>query len=230
MDINTIHSTILFYLNKEQNGYVTHEEIDEVLDRAQMVLFNQYHTNPKLPAQAQANVYGESQRMDDALSPFKASYTLNAGNTPGGLITLPAGYMHLINLYTTTFNSQLGRNVYSGVQMLSEEELVERLESQVIPVTPEDPVGIMLSQNRIQLYPATTATGQVNYFTRPVKPVFAYTQVGRVITYNQAGSTQMLWKDMDINNIISTALSYFGLNFSSQEVMQFAELKNAQGQ
>lgn len=230
MDINTIHSTILFYLNKEQNGYVTHEEIDEVLDRAQMVLFNQYHTNPKLPAQAQANVYGESQRMDDALSPFKASYTLNAGNTPGGLITLPAGYMHLINLYTTTFNSQLGRNVYSGVQMLSEEELVERLESQVIPVTSEDPVGIMLSQNRIQLYPATTATGQVNYFTRPVKPVFAYTQVGRVITYNQAGSTQMLWKDMDINNIISTALSYFGLNFSSQEVMQFAELKNAQGQ
>jgi hypothetical protein len=230
MDINTIHSTILFYLNKEQNGYVTHEEIDEVLDRAQMVLFNQYHTNPKLPAQAQANVYGESQRMDDALSPFKASYTLNAGNTPGGLITLPAGYMHLINLYTTTFNSQLGRNVYSGVQMLSEEELVERLESQVIPVTSEDPVGIMLSQNRIQLYPATTATGQVNYFTRPVKPVFAYTQTGRTITYNQAGSTQMLWKDMDINNIISTALSYFGLNFSSQEVMQFAELKNAQGQ
>jgi hypothetical protein len=230
MDIKVIHDTVLFYLNKEQNGYVTHEEIDEVLDRAQMVLFNQYHTNPKLPAQAQANVYGESQRMDDALSPFKASYTLNAGTTPGGLITLPAGYMHLINLYTTTFNSQLGRNVYSGVQMLSEEELVERLESQVIPVTSEDPVGIMLSQNRIQLYPATTATGQVNYFTRPVKPVFAYTQTGRTITYNQAGSTQMLWKDMDINNIISTALSYFGLNFSSQEVMQFAELKNAQGQ
>lgn len=230
MDINTIHSTVLFYLNKEQNGYVTHEEIDEVLDRAQMVLFNQYHTNPKLPAQAQSAVYGESQRIDDALSPFKAVYTLTAGNTPGGLITLPAGYMHLINLYTTTFNSQLGRNVYSGVQMLSEEELVERLESQVIPVTSDDPVGIMLSQNRIQLYPSTTVTGAVNYFTRPVKPVFAYTQVGRTITYNQAGSTQMLWKDMDINNIISTALSYFGLNFSSQEVMQFAELKNAQGQ
>lgn len=230
MDINDIHSVVLFYLNKEQNGYVTHEEIDDVLDRAQMVLFNQYHTNPKLPAQAQANVYGESQRIDDALSPFKATYVLNAGNTPGGLITLPAGYMHLINLYTTVYNSQLGRNVYSGVQMLSEEELVERLESQIIPPTADDPVGIMLSQNRIQLYPSTTATGQVNYFTRPVKPVFAYTQVGRVITYNQAGSTQMLWKDMDINNIISTALSYFGLNFSSQEVMQFAELKNAQGQ
>lgn len=230
MDINTIHQTVLFYLNKEQNGYVTHEEIDEVLDRAQMVLFNQYHTNPKIPASAQASVYGESQRIDDALSVFKAVYTLNAGNTPGGLITLPAGYMHLINLYTTVYNSTLGRNVYSGVQMLSEEEIVERLESQVIPVSASDPVGLMLSGNRIQLYPSAPATGAVNYFTRPVKPVFAYTQVGRVVTYNQAGSTQMLWKDMDINNVISIALSYFGLNFSSQEVMQFAELKTAQGQ
>jgi hypothetical protein len=114
--------------------------------------------------------------------------------------------------------------------MLSEEEIVERLESQVIPVSASDPVGLMLSGNRIQLYPSAPATGGVNYFTRPVKPVFAYTQVGRVVTYNQAGSTQMLWKDMDINNVISIALSYFGLNFSSQEVMQFAELKTAQGQ
>jgi hypothetical protein len=40
----------------------------------------------------------------------------------------------------------------------------------------------------------------------------------------------MPWKDMDVNNIISIALSYFGLNFSSQEVIQFAELKTAQGQ
>lgn len=230
MDIKIIHDTILFYLNKEQNGYVTHEEIDEVLDRAQMVLFNQYHTNPKIPAQAQASVYGESQRIDDALSIFKSVYTLTAGNTPGGLITMPSGYMHLINVYTTVYNATILRNVYSGVQMLSEEEVVERLESQVIPVTSDDPIGLMLSGNRIQLYPSAPVTGGVNYFSRPIKPVFAYTQAGRVITYNQAGSTQMLWKDMDINNIISIALSYFGLNLSSQEVMQFAELKNAQGQ
>ena len=230
MDIKTIHDIILFYLNKEQNGFVTHEEIDDVLDRAQMVLFNQYHTNPKIPGQSQAAVYGESQRIDDALSIFKVAYALNAGNTPGGLITMPAGYMHLINVYTTVYNSTIGRNVYSGVQMLSEEEVVERLESQVIPVSADDPIGLMLSLNRIQLYPAAPATGGVNYFTRPIKPVFAYTQTGRVVTYNQLGSTQMLWKDMDINNIVSIALSYFGLNMSSQEVMQFAELKNAQGQ
>ena len=230
MDIKTIHDTVLFYLNKEQNGFVSHEEIDEILDRAQMVLFNQYHTNPKVPAQQQAAVYGESQRIDDALSPFKSKYTFNAGLTPLGLITLPSGYMHLISLFTTVYNNALARNVYSGVQMLSEEELVERLESQVIPVSVDDPVATMVSGNQIQLYPSQGSSGVVHYFSRPIKPVFAYTQVGRVITYNQVSSVQMPWKDMDVNNIISIALSYFGLNFSSQEVIQFAELKTAQGQ
>lgn len=230
MDIKVIHDIILFYLNKAQNGYVSHEEIDGVLDKAQLVLFNQYHTNPKLPNQAQAMLYGESQRIDDALSTFKAKYTFTPVTSPSGIITLPANYMHLLSLYTTVYSNALARNVYSGVQVLSEEELIERLESQVIPVSLEDPIAIMNSQNMIQLFPEQGQTGGVYYLRRPATPVFAYTQSGRVITYNQAGSTQLEWRDFDINNIIAIALSYYGLNLSSNEVMQFAELKTQQGQ
>lgn len=230
MDLKVIHDTILFYLNKEQNGFVTHGEIDNVLDKAQLVLFNQYHTNPKLPSQAQAALYGESQRIDDALSTFKAKYTFTALTTPSGVITLPSDYMHLLSCYTTVFNPTLSRNVYSGVQVLSEEELIERLESQVIPVSVDDPIAIMNSQNKIQLFPETGQIGGVYYLRRPIAPVFVYSQSGRTVTYNQAGSTQLEWRDFDINNIISIALSYYGLNLSSAEVMQFAQLKTQEGQ
>ncbi len=230
MDIKVIHDTILYYLNKDQTGYVTHSEIDQVLDKAQLALFNQYHTNPKLPSQAQAALYGESQRIDDALSTFKAKYTFVNGTSPSGIVTLPSDYMHLLSLYTTVYNNQLGRNVYSGVQVLSEEELIDRLESQVIPVSLEDPIAIMNSQNRIQLFPEQGQTGGVYYLRRPAAPVFAYTQSGRTVTYNQGGSTQLEWRDYDCNNVISIALSYYGLNLSSQEIMQFAELKSQQGQ
>jgi hypothetical protein len=230
MDIKVIHDTILYYLNKDQTGYVTHSEIDQVLDKAQLALFNQYHTNPKLPSQAQAALYGESQRIDDALSTFKSKYTFVNGTSPSGIVTLPSDYMHLLSLYTTVFNSQLGRNVYSGVQVLSEEELIDRLESQVIPVSLEDPIAIMNSQNRIQLFPEQGQTGGVYYLRRPVAPVFAHTQSGRTVTYNQAGSTQLEWRDFDVNNIISIALSYYGLNLSAAEVIQFAEVKQQQGQ
>lgn len=230
MNINDIHNVILFYINKEQQGFVTHEEIDEVLDRAQMTLFNQYHTNPKIPANTQIELYGDSQRIDDALSPFKAKYTFNAGASPSGVITLPANYQHLIALYTTVYNSTLGRNVYSAVQVLAEDELIERLESQVIPISADDPVAIMNSNNLIQLFPEVASTGAVYYFKRPAVPVFGYTQSGRTITYNAGTSTQLEWRDQDINNIIVIALQYYGLNMKAQDIVQFGQVKEAQGQ
>lgn len=230
MDLKVIHDTILFIIRKEQNAFISHEEIDQILDRAQLVLFNQYHTNPKVPAQTQAMIYGDTQRIDDALSIFKSKYTFNNGITASGIITLPTDYMHLISLYTTTYNSTLGRNVYSPVQVLNEEELIERLESQVIPVSTDDPIAIMNSQNRIQLFPEQPSSGAVFYFRRPLAPVFSYTQSGRAVTYNQVGSTQLEWRDYDVLNVISIALSYIGINISSADITQFAELKTAQGQ
>jgi hypothetical protein len=230
MNINDVHKTILYFVNKEQNAFITPAEIDLVLDKAQMVLFNQYHTNPKLPSNVQAKNYGDSQRIDDALSAFKSKYTFTSLTSPAGLVTLPADYMHLISMFTTVYNSTLGRNVYSSVQVMNEEELIERLESQVIPVTADDAVAIMNSQNRIQLFPEAPATGGVYYFKRPAVPVFGYTQSGRTITYNPLTSTQLEWRDADIMNIIVIALSYYGLNMSSEMITQFANVKEVQGQ
>lgn len=240
MTIQEIHNTVLFYLNKDQNSFVTHEEIDLVLDKAQLVLFNQYHTNPKMPAQAQAALYGESQRLDDALSPFKAKYTFTGGSSPVnitsyGIVTLPSTYMHFISMYTTMYNSALGRNVYSAVQVLNEEELIERLNSQIIPVSEDDPIAIMNSQNKIQLFPEAASSGGVYYFRRPLAPKFDYVIAGRTVIYKPVGdlgslSVNLEWKDIDIANVIAIALSYFGLNLSSADIMQFAEAKIQSGQ
>lgn len=234
MNIQDIHNVILFYLNKAQQGFITHAEIDQVLDRAQMALFNEYHANPKLyntrQAKGFAPGYGDNQRMDDALSPFKKTYVFTNNDTPGGVITLPSDYMHLIALYTTQFVQALGRNVVNPVQVLNEEELIERLESQVIPVSYEDPICIMNAAKKIQLFPEQPQPGRVYYFKRPAVPLFAYTQSGRTITYNSGGSTQLEWNEADINNVIIKALSYYGLNLQSQEVVQFAQIKNQEGQ
>lgn len=229
MTINDVHNTIQYIVNKDQNQSITHAEIDLILDKAQLVLFNQYHTNPKMPAQAQAARYGESQRIDDSLSAFKSIYTFATGDTPGGILTLPGTYMHLISLHTTTYNNQLGRNVTHAVQILSEEELSMRLESQVIPLDDEEPVAIMY-QSSIRMYPATTKQGQLFYFRRPAVPVFGYTSSGRTATYNSGTSTQLEWRDYDIMNIISIALTYIGINMSSADVTQFAQLKSQEGQ
>lgn len=233
MNIKEIHDVIYFYLNKAQQGFVSHEEIDSVLDRSQMAIFNRYHANPMIytiPGRKESFGYGDSQRMDDALSPFKASYTFTTSDTPGGVITLPTNYMHLIALQTTQFVTSLGRNVVNPVQVLAEDELIERLESQVLPVTLFEPICIMNAQKKIQLFPEQPQSGKVYYFKRPAVPKFAYTQSGRTVTYDAANSTQLEWNEADINNVISEALAYYGLNLQSADVVQFAQMKIQEGQ
>lgn len=233
MNIKEIHDIILFYLNKSQQGFISHEEIDAVLDRAQMAIFNRYHANPLIytvPGRKENFGYGDSQRMDDALAPFKKSYTFTNGDTPGGVVTLPNDYMHLIGLYTTQYVASLGRNVVNPVQVLAEDELIERLESQVLPVTLFEPICIMNAQKKIQLFPEQAQSGKVYYFKRPAVPKFSYTQSARTITYDANTSVQLEWNEADINNVIMQALSEYGLNLQSQEVIQFAELQKQQGQ
>lgn len=236
MSIAEVHNIILFYLNKDQNGFVTHEEIDRVLDRAQMAYFADLYANPKVRTQTgsiSAPTYGNNQRVDDGLSPFKETFQFASNGSPNpnpnGIITLPEGYMHLIGLYTTQYSSSLGRNIYSSVQVVNEWELIERLESQVIPVGLDDPIAIMNKERKIQLYPMQAQNGTVHYLRRPVAPSYDEQIDGREVVSGD-DAIDMEWGEADINNIIAKALSIFGLNLSSTDITQFGELKNQQGQ
>lgn len=235
MSIKDVHDTILFYTNKSQNGYISHEEIDMVLDRTQLTQFNEYYNNPKLYRQDNQSPivgYGESQKINDALSPFKATYTFTNEDTPSGVLSMPANYMFLLSLYTTVYVNQIGRNVVNAVTVLNEEELVLRLESQVIPVTVDDPICIMNSNKKIQLFPDIPQAGKVFYFRRPVAPKYNYApdaQNPRKLNYTSNGSQDLEWGDSEINNIIIKALSFYGVNLSAQDLIQFAEAKNQQG-
>jgi hypothetical protein len=113
---------------------------------------------------------------------------------------------------------------------MPEDELIIRLESQVIPVSSDEPIAIMNRENKVQLFPETTHNGGVYYLRRPVAPVFAYSQVGRTVTYNSGNSIQLEWKPNDIMNIITIALQYIGINLSSADVVQYADAKEKQGQ
>lgn len=135
-------------------------------------------------------------------------------------------YLDLLDLTIQyTANS---RATYYSVKMTNEDELADKLNSQINPPVSTAPVGIMYQRRSIQLFPANTAyTGFVHYMRRPVKPVYGYSVVGgRVIVYEPSNSVQLEWKDTDINYILLKALSSIGINLSDQEVSQFAEMKS----
>jgi hypothetical protein len=136
-------------------------------------------------------------------------------------------YLNLLDI-TITYPNAIGGTGYYSVKMTNEDELADKLNSQINPPSATAPVGVMSRRKFIQLYPNNTGySGFVNYMRRPKKPVYGYSVVGgRSIVYNPSQSVQLEWKDTDVNFILLKALSSIGINLSDAEVSQFAQLKS----
>lgn len=217
MDLNDAYTLLNFYINKEQGGWYPPEELTRIVDRAQQTLYNTYYTK-----------YATSQRLDDALAPFKVDFQFTTGTTTGGLITTPDNYLDLLGIYTiVTGSDNITRKC--PVKIVNEEEVVYRINSQVVPVTVNKPIGVIKTDWDVQLYPAQPQAGIMMYLRQPVAPFFAYSLVsGRVIVYNQGASRQLEWSDKDVESILLLALNGLGINLSEQDVLQWSEMKNQQ--
>lgn len=215
MDLNEAYTLINFYINKSQGGWYEPAELDLIVDRAQNSLFKTYYDK-----------YATSQVLDDALAPFKTDYQFTTGTTVGGLINTPADYLDLLSIYTIIVDAA---NVtrYRPVEIVNEEELIIRRNSQVVPVSVFDPIGIIKKNWNVQLYPAQPAAGIMTYLKSPEPPYFAYSLMsGRVIVYNETDSIQLEWSEKDIESILLIALNGLGINLSEADILQWSQLKN----
>ncbi len=217
MSLQEAFDFLNFWINKNTGSFFTVSELELITDRGQMSLYEDLQ--PK---------YATSQRIKDALAPFRATYNFTPSTTVSGYIVIPSdsNYLNLLDVQTTFQISNT--TVYAPVTMVNEDERANRLNSQIDPVTVTSPIGEIIAPRFIRLYPTAAPgyTGTVTYFRRPVKPVFGYSVIsGRVIVYNEATSTQLEWSESWVNVVLMKALSSIGINLSSQEIQQYAELK-----
>ena len=92
--IQDVHNHILFLIDKEQNGFVTHGEIDQALHLSQMEFI------AELIKQNGTNGY-----INDALSPFVYKESYNTAATANGVLTLPSGFMKVVSLFALVYNN-----------------------------------------------------------------------------------------------------------------------------
>lgn len=218
MNIEGCVNFLNFWIRKERGVFYTIEELMLLMDRAQMSYYNDI-----LPK------YATSQIVKDCLSPFRATYSFTDNDTTDGLISVP-GMLDLLDVsiyFTATYTNDFytnSRTVYYPVKMINEDELADRLNSQIDSPTDTAPVGEIVGQGLIQLYPADDVYfGTVRFLRRPNPPSCLYEVNGYVITFTS--QTPLEWRDSDINAILLKALSSIGINLADQEVSQFAEVK-----
>lgn len=169
--------------------------------------------------------YATSQRIKDALAPFKGTYNFTT-QLSGYVIVPDTTYLDLLDIQI--YYQLSNRTIYFPITLANEDTRAMALNSQVDPVTITNPIGEQMSQRSFKLYPSGKYNGTVSYLRRPVKPIFGYTLIsGRVIVYNPSTSTQLEWADNLTNQIIAKALASVGINMSSAEIEQYAAAKTA---
>jgi hypothetical protein len=220
LNISEAANFLNFWYNKSTGAWFTIDELMEVIDRGQMALYNDYQ--PKAST---------SQRIKDALAPFRETLNFTPADTVGGVLTVPTdrNYLNLLDLSIRYAISGRGITKQVPLAILNEDERADRLNSQIDPVAITSPIAEQIGTASWQLYPESQYFGKVTFYRRPVKPVYGYSVIsGRVIVYNPDTSTQLEWQETQITEVLLKALASVGINLSDQEIQQWSQIQNTQ--
>lgn len=245
MTIQDTHKLILFELNKNEYGYITHEEIDDVLHRAQMeemkfLLGDEREFRASAPVGRAA--FGISQTLNNALTPFistveyvNAEYNGSNNGTATSLINV-TDPKYLVLPENWLYTLEVLRSDGARMDIIPQGKLSSRLRSRINTSEFMTYNGVGGTFNG---FPFTTKayrryntdstagiTATMYYLREPVEPHFDYTQEGRVVTHIPGTSTDLEWDDLHVNKIIVRALILLGINVENQNVVGINTQKN----
>ena len=213
MNISEIHDFINILTSQERSGFNTPAEIDAALDRASLSLFNFYRP-----------LYAKDIVAKEALSPFRVLYDFTTDGL--GRITLTTGQNFVsllameVDIYDADTLSSLNPIRTYDVEFPNEDELADRKRSQINPPKQYAPIADTLGVGWYNLFPQQVFNGRMYFLKRPAKPVFSYTQSGRVITYVSATSTQLEWTEPYLNTVIFLSLRYLEINLNNEQLVE----------
>lgn len=209
MTLLETHDFIDLITSKERGGFNTYAEKDAALDRGSMTMFSFYR-----------KIYATSITAKEALSPFRVKYDYITNGV--GEITLSVGQEFVtllsINVMVNDPDTPSGFNPDRRypVSFPNEDELSDRLNSQTKQPTRTAPIADIVGIGWYNIYPQVVHSGTIYFLKRPDKPVFSYTQIGRVITYDPTTSIQLEWTELFLNDVIFLALRFLGINLDNK--------------
>ena len=219
MDANTPYKIIDFVSNKFQNGDVSPDEYNLIINTAQNEYLNYLlgefqQFQPGKPASRVQ--YSMTEATRQRVTPFIAPPAILTVD-PTGLSPYPGDYVQADAMY----DSNLKR-----IRFVPQNKLYSILESVIDPVG-TNPVFLIMSSG-FQFYPITIGSAKLSYIRKPATILWSSTPDGNGRpVYNAGGSTAPEWGDVDMMDIISRALRMVGVNLSATDISQYAnEIKN----
>jgi len=246
VNINTVYTTVLYILNKEQRGYIPPAEFNSLAVQVQNDIFDSY-----FPDGNQVNRLNQSNRQNDTeffdmfkdisykLFPFEkeTAFTYNGDPNFGFIYTGTKTIYKLGEIIATTPASQTGQpsSIESVVQLTSKSDYTEITRSKLTAPTAEYPICFTtqtaaaispatIPQLLIKVSPASATTElKVNCLFKPTDPSWGFTvgSLGQYV-YNSATSVDFELDVSEQNNLVIEILKYAGIIIKDPQIVQAA--------
>ncbi len=240
INVNTVYTTVLSILNKEQRGYLTPYEFNQVASQVQLDLFESFFqnldNNLKVP-QTDFDYSNPLLNIDDEISTFKCLGTCAISS---GVFSLPgtdtlsgnnivyddapsANEFAFYRLGTITCLNPDNKRV--EVERLQRDFFYKTTLSDMTAPSLYYPVYLYESDSKISILPNTITTGvEATFLRKPVNVVWAYT-LGNVDQYVYDPGVASVDFELSSNNqtqIILEILKYAGVVIRDPQIVQAA--------
>ncbi len=252
VNINTVYTTVLYILNKEQRGYIPPAEFNSLAAQVQDEIFQSY-----FPDGNQVNRVNQNNTQNDTeffnmfkdisykLYPFEqeSSFTYDSFNdgwvspvTSNSIYKLGniiSGYTY--NTTNTDPQAEVSPSLNSITQLVSKSDYDKIIRSKLTEPTQQHPIcytTFSLNTNSIgvptnnalliKVFPKPT-TLNINCLFTPVQPSWNFT-VGSLGQYIYSASSVDFQLDIsEKTNIITNILKYAGVVINDPTIIQVAE-------
>jgi len=239
VNINTVYTTVLYILNKEQRGYVTPAEFNSLAALVQDEIFQSY-----FPDGNQLNRFNQNNQQNDTeffnmfkdsaykLYPFErtASFTYNAGAGILGWEYTGAGTIFKLGEIISTYNTT-NPHYDSITELASQSDFSKITRSALTAPTMQYPLCTTgTGPNNSVLIKVSPQPNvlNVNALFTPVTPEWKFT-IGSLGQYIYSSSS--IDFELDISeqiNLIIGILKYCGIIIRDPEIIQTAEAEAQQ--
>lgn len=212
--IEDLHDFIRGTIKKNYGGFVSPNDIDRAINRAQFDLFDQLVKN-----------YKKTELFDyDHIFLKQTNFTLTSSdNGEKTLSSIDANFIEAITFYYKDSSN----NLHEG-NLMKWDSFIDRKNSSIVPpiintATSEYKPIATIYDGKIQVAPRPSS-GTYNfvllYFKKPTNGVYGYTESNGVITQNQSTSTDLDWDERSFSDIVNRALTYLGFPIKDAEIIQ----------
>ena len=238
VNINTVYTTVLFILNKEQRGYVTPIEFNSISTQVQEEIFASY-----FPDGNQLNRFNQNNQQNDTeffnmfkgnaykLYPFEQETAFTLDVPTQSFYYAGARTVYKIGEIISTYTGNPTRN--SITQLTSKSDFSTITRSRLTSPTSQYPIAHN-THAIVVTTPATPArlvvnispvpnSVSINCLFRPTNPVWGF-DVGTLgqYTFNATASTNFELDVSEQTSFILKTLFYFGVVVKDPQIIQVA--------